>query len=235
MALYPSPSSNRSVIDNGRSVWQRERMAALKRPPSLPQPARTCTWYYACKDASLEVQRLLQNEQGDNLEQSKNNTTFTFFFFCVLKCRWPVLLGVEFERVPTRAVKFNLNLAFKSAINICSSTTYTRVHVHPLPWRSEDGLQHFFWGGGGGWLCKHCSATGVFLSVDRTMNQVKTPSPCIKVLSFVRNLWNFEMTTSRCGFSDFLWTFSTHFIFVRKPPRVKYTKIKSKQNILDLQ
>ena len=47
--------------------------------------------------------------------------------------------------------------------------------------------------------------------------------------------WNFRTVADRCGFSDLLCTFRMHFIFVRKPPRTKYTKITCLRNILDLQ
>ena len=47
--------------------------------------------------------------------------------------------------------------------------------------------------------------------------------------------WNFRTDADRCGFSDLLWPFSTLFIFVRKLPRTKSTKVKCIGNILDLQ
>ena len=46
--------------------------------------------------------------------------------------------------------------------------------------------------------------------------------------------WNFCTAADRCRFSDLLWNFSTHFMFVRKPP-TKYMEIKCIRNILDLQ
>ena len=51
-------------------------------------------------------------------------------------------------------------------------------------------------------------------------------------LSYARN---FRTAADRCGFSDLIWIFSVDFIFVRKPPCTKCTKIKSIWNILDLQ
>ena len=38
------------------------------------------------RDASPEVQRPLQNEHGDNLAQSKNDTISTLFFFSFSAC-----------------------------------------------------------------------------------------------------------------------------------------------------
>ena len=49
-------------------------------PRSSQQPAQTMS-SVSRRDASLEVQHPLQNEQGDNLEQSKKNTISTFFLF----------------------------------------------------------------------------------------------------------------------------------------------------------
>ena len=49
-------------------------------PRSSQQPAQTIS-SASRRDASLEVQCPLQNEQGDNLEQSKKNTISTFFLF----------------------------------------------------------------------------------------------------------------------------------------------------------
>ena len=46
---------------------------------------------------------------------------------------------------------------------------------------------------------------------------------------------NFRTATDRRGFSDLLFAFRMHFIFVRKPPCMKYTKVKCIRNILDLQ
>ena len=48
-------------------------------PRSSPLPAQTMP-SVSPRDASLEVQRPLRNEQGDNLEQSKKNTISTSFF-----------------------------------------------------------------------------------------------------------------------------------------------------------
>ena len=60
-------------------------------PRSSPQPVQTMS-SVSRRDASLEVQRPLQNEHGDNLAQSKNDTISTFFFqfFCTLKSGRPV-------------------------------------------------------------------------------------------------------------------------------------------------
>ena len=54
-------------------------------------------------------------------------------------------------------------------------------------------------------------------------------------LSDLSYAWNFRTFAARCGFSDLLCTFRMHFIFVRKPPRTKCTKITCIRNILDLQ
>ena len=47
-------------------------------PRSFPQPVQTMS-SVSRRDASLEVQRPLRNEHGDNLAQSKNDTISTFF------------------------------------------------------------------------------------------------------------------------------------------------------------
>ena len=46
----------------------------------------------ACRDASLEVQRALRNEQGDNFERSKKEASILLFFLCccMLKSGRPV-------------------------------------------------------------------------------------------------------------------------------------------------
>ena len=49
-------------------------------PRSSPQPAQTMS-SVSRRDASLEVQHPLRNEQEDNLEQSNKNTISTFFPF----------------------------------------------------------------------------------------------------------------------------------------------------------
>ena len=54
-------------------------------------------------------------------------------------------------------------------------------------------------------------------------------------LSNLSYAWNFRTVAERYRFSDLLFTFRMHFIFVRKPPRTKYTKITCIRNILDLQ
>ena len=77
MALYPlPPSSNENVIDNGRNVSQMALNAPYLR--SSPQPAQTMS-YVSRRDASMEVQLLLQNEQEDNLEQLNKNMIFFLF------------------------------------------------------------------------------------------------------------------------------------------------------------
>ena len=107
MALYPLPSSsNESVIDNGRSVWQMSRFTSKivfdhsqRRSPNARYRSKVpasnkilvlrlnllirCRLSHACKDASLEVQHSLR----DNVEQSKKNTCtistlFSLFSAC---------------------------------------------------------------------------------------------------------------------------------------------------------
>ena len=113
MPLYPlPPSSNESVIDNERNVWQMafnakskctSKKKTLKSKDHFSRLAKvftkgrwifsffatTCSNMYmynaiimscACRDASLEVQRPLWNEQGDNLKKSKKNTSSTCSF-----------------------------------------------------------------------------------------------------------------------------------------------------------
>ena len=55
-------------------------------PRSSPQPAQTVP-SVSRRDASLEVQRQLRNEQGDNLEEYD---FYSFFLFCTLKSWQPV-------------------------------------------------------------------------------------------------------------------------------------------------
>ena len=54
-------------------------------------------------------------------------------------------------------------------------------------------------------------------------------------LSDLSYAWNFRTVAERCGLSDLLCTFRMYFIFVRKPPRTKHTKITCIRSILDLQ
>ena len=94
LALYPlPPSSNESVIDNESNVWQ---MAMhIIYPRSSPQMSSVLY-----RDASLNVQRPLRNEQGDSLEQSKKNAIFTFFpFYCFTARSKAGGRSVELERV----------------------------------------------------------------------------------------------------------------------------------------
>ena len=141
MALYPlPPSSNESVIDNGRNVWQmaltaqiyfKDRLWRLTKaftkhslsmegtgfqwnPHSSSRPAQIMRLSHACRNTSLEVQRPLRKEQGDNLEQSKN-TIFTLLSFSACskadgRCR------------STRCRTGVSASAFKRAIDICRST-----------------------------------------------------------------------------------------------------------------
>ena len=117
--------------------------------------ATTCSNMYmynaimscACRDASLEVQRPLWNEQRDNLKQSKKNTSSTCsFLFLFLHAdiaqKRPAgvdipILSVELERVPTSA--------FNSYKAQSTSANDRRLHARTrwLPWRSENDSQHF--------------------------------------------------------------------------------------------
>ena len=54
-------------------------------------------------------------------------------------------------------------------------------------------------------------------------------------LSDLSYTWNFRTVADRCWFSGMLCTLRMHFIFVRKAPCTKYTKITCIRNILDLQ
>ena len=84
---------------------------------------------------SLNVQRSLQNEQGDNLEQSKNTFSTFFFSFCT---QWSKAGGwCRSTRCWTELSAYLtfFNLAFKSTIDIC---------VHQPPWRLGNDSQHLF-------------------------------------------------------------------------------------------
>ena len=75
------------------------------------------------------------------------------------------------------------------------------------------------------------------MNIDSTVNpeyfvRTQFSYPGLSNLSYA---WNFRTVAGRCKFSDLLFNFCMHFIFVRKPPRTKYTKITYIQNILDLQ
>ena len=174
----------------------------------------------ACRDASLEVQRPLWNEQGDNLKQSKKNTSSTCsFLFLFLHAdiaqKRPAgvdipILSVELELVPTSA--FNSYKAQSTSANDRRLHACTRW----LPWRSENDSQHFrdmtlqapppfffliFF------LRRRWRKEGeeerenelriwdkiFLLSIAQRIGS-KPPPPDMKVLSFVRDVWNSEMT-----------------------------------------
>ena len=100
-------------------------------------------------------------------------------------------LGVELERVPTSA--------FKSALDIWDWST-TFACVHPLPWRLDNDSQHFF--GDLTLQAPHAARLRFFFffffffflpSIAQRIG-FKPPPSHMKVLSFVRDVWNFEMT-----------------------------------------
>ena len=102
---------------------------------------KQCRLSHACRDASLEVQRPLQKEKGDNLKQLKKSTISTLFFsFSACskadgRCRS--------TRCRTGASASAFSLAFKSAIDICRSTASRSACVHLPPWRSDNDPEHF--------------------------------------------------------------------------------------------
>ena len=118
-------------------------------PRSSPPPAQTMS-NVSPRNASLEVQRPLRNEQGDNLEQSKKNTISTSFFHFSARskasgqCRsavlnWSECLSLPYLAPSTRLSKANRYLRWID----CS-----RMHApHALfVWtcsRSHNDLRHF--------------------------------------------------------------------------------------------
>ena len=125
--------------------------------------------------------------------QTVEEYDFQFFFLSFSAClkvgRWHAcdLLGVELEPVPTSA--------FKSAIDICDWST-TFACVRPLPWRSDNDSQHFFWRFDPRSPAARLRFFFFFffsLSIAQRFG-LKPPPSHMKVLSFVRDVWNFEMT-----------------------------------------
>ena len=103
MALYPlPPSSNESVIDNGRSVWQMAMHIILVLPHSLP---KQCRLSHVRRGASLKVQCPLRNEQGDMHEPRRKHDFLAFSERSKAggRCRSPV--SGELEQVPVSAFK----------------------------------------------------------------------------------------------------------------------------------
>ena len=159
------------------------------------------------RDASLEVQRPLRNEQGDNLEQPKKNTISTSFFL--------------FLRAQKRAASVDLlcwtgasachclfsafNLAFKSQSisamdrlqpDACSSCPFSSfcLDLFEIAQRLVTLYRRF------ALICKPRSAIGFFfffffflLSIAQRIGS-KPPPSHMKVLSFVRDVRTFEMT-----------------------------------------
>ena len=85
-------------------------------PRSSQQPTQTMS-SVSRRDASLEVQRPLWNEQGDNLEQSKKNTTSTFL-----------------------SISARSKVAWAAGVDECRTEADAR-HALPFNWRLQPGLQ----------------------------------------------------------------------------------------------
>ena len=199
MALYPlPPSSNESVIDNGRSVWQMALHIILVLPHSLP---KQCRLSHVRRDASLKVQRPLWNEQGDMLEPRRKTRLFAF---CARskagdQCRSPVSNWSKFLSAPsTWPSKANRYLRWI----VCSC-----MHAPPafFAWtcsRSCNYLRHFI----RDFLLTASAAARLvdsrafflsffffLLSIAQRIGSWPPPSH-MKVLSFVRDVRTFEMT-----------------------------------------
>ena len=196
MALHPlPPSSNESVIDNGSNVWQMAVHMILVLPHNLPKQCRLSH----AGDASLEVQHPLRNEQEDNLEQSNKNMISTFFPFphgqkqaagVVLQCR----TGVSACHC-LQPGKANQYLRWIDCSRMHAPSAF-------FAWtclRSRNDLRHWLY-----WtfalICKRHSAIGwwsrfffFLLSIAQRIGS-KPPPSHMKVLSFVRDVWTFEMT-----------------------------------------
>ena len=109
------------------------------------------------RDTSLEVQRPLRNEQGDNFEENKTISTLVFLFLQAKKRT----AGVDLQS-PTGASACNslfsaFNLAFN---NICDKAIAASwMHLPPFfAWicsRSRNDLRHFYWRFL--FICKRCS------------------------------------------------------------------------------
>ena len=81
------------------------------------------------------------------------------------------------------------------------------------------GFYSIFWRGGGAMV--HAVNPEYFVRTQFSY-------PGLSDLSYA---WNFCSVADRCVYSDLPCTFHMHFIFVRKPPRTKYTKITCIRNI----
>ena len=122
MALYPlPPSSNESVIDNGRSVWQMALHIILVLPHSLP---KQCRLSHVRRDASLKVQRPLWNEQGDMLEPRRKTRLF------VHAQKWAT--GVDLQCRTGASSCQRLQPGLQKPIDICGGS-FAAACMHLLP------------------------------------------------------------------------------------------------------
>ena len=96
-------------------------------PRSSPQPAQTMS-SVSRRDASLEVQHPLRNEQEDNLEQSNKNAISTFLLFRTVNSRQP---GVEQCRTGVSACHC-LQPGLQKPIDICESIAAACMHLPPF-------------------------------------------------------------------------------------------------------
>ena len=143
----------------------------------------SCRLSYTCRDASLEVQLLLWKKQEDNLKQSKKprNTISTFFYYFLCLHAQKRVASVDLlGHGRTRAS------AYQCLQVQCG---FRKHYQHRKTTRITFDI----------WLCKHRSTIAFFFFFFccRSHNE-SGPNPShMKVLSFVRDVWNFEMTPNR--------------------------------------
>ena len=202
MALYPlPPSSNESVIDNGRNVWQMAMHIILVLPNNLLKQCRlsltlTLPWRFSV------------HCEMNNLEQSKKIRFLPFFLFLHAQ-KW--VASVDECRTEANACHalpiWRLQSGLQKPIDDISDGPAPPAFF--FAWtcsRSRNDLQHFI----GDLLLSASAAVRLvdgraflllffffffffLLSIAQRIRS-KPPPSHMKVLSFVRDVQTFEMT-----------------------------------------
>ena len=205
MALYPLPSSsNESVIDNGRNVWQMSRFTSKivfdhsqRRSPNARYRSKVpasnkilvlrlnlltrCRLSHACKDASLEVQHSLRH----NVEQSKKNT-------CTISTLFSLFLHAKKRMARCRSTRNWSECAPSTWPSKAQSISADRPLLHACTFRPGDQattMNRFL----EIWLCEHrraahwrsCFFLFFFFFYCRSHNETG-PNPLPPIWKFFR-------------------------------------------------
>ena len=161
MALYPlPPSSNESVIDNGRNVWQvyfKDRLWRLTKAfteHSLPIEGIGFQWNPRSTSQAAQTMPSVSRMQGRfpggsasiakrTRRQSRSiEEEYDFYSFFFLSACSKADGRCKSIRYRTGASACAFNLAFKSSIDIYWLTASACMHLPP--WRSGNDPEHFF-------------------------------------------------------------------------------------------